>query len=131
LQLAIYYLLIKYPFDVLTDDVDPLKCTYFMSTSDRILVGTSGVLTIQAKDSFGNNRSSGGGGFAVDLINTKDSIIYSGVPFDADNGKYLFPFRLETDGTYNINVTYKGIHILGQKQLVVLKGIKMNLANTS
>ena len=99
-----------------------MKCTYTISTSDRVLIGTSGVFTIQAKDSFGNNRTSGGEGFAVDLINTKASVIYSGVPFDGDNGIYLFPFRLETDGTYNINITYKGINIFGQNQFVVLKG---------
>ncbi|KAI5074657.1 hypothetical protein GOP47_0010618 [Adiantum capillus-veneris] len=102
--------------------VDPLRCTFTMSIAERVLIETYGVLTIQAKDSYGNNRTSGGGGFRVTFVNSKTSELYSGTAFDDSNGNYMFPFQLNIAGSYKINVTYNGIQIAGQEQIVVLRG---------
>lgn len=105
--------------------IDTMKCFYTMSVNERVLVGTYGVLTIQAKDLYGNNHTSGGGGFKVSFINIKASELYSGTPYDNNNGKYMFPFQLVVAGIYQINVTYNGVRVIGQEQIVVLRGMKV------
>jgi len=69
--------------------------------------GDTGSFSIQAKDTFGNNRITGGDTFVTMMTLQSDpSIQFRGTLLDLANGSYVVTYKVPIAGLYDMLVTY-------------------------
>ena len=70
--------------------------------------GERGLIFVQAKDAYGNNRSVGGDQLEAIFANKDNEIQYRGNVFDEDDGSYQISFSIPVAGFYSVSLQLGG-----------------------
>ena len=75
--------------------------------------GDTASFSIQAKDTYGNNRITGGDAFVTMMTLQSDpDVQYRGTLLDLNNGSYVVTYTVPTAGFYDMSVTYGDEEVL-------------------
>mmetsp|Transcript_22615 Transcript_22615/g.32847 ORF Transcript_22615/g.32847 Transcript_22615/m.32847 type:complete len:125 (-) Transcript_22615:1097-1471(-) len=71
--------------------------------------GENGVIYVQAKDAYGNNRHIGGDNLIVKFYSTDNpNIQYRGNIADQSNGTYVISYSIPLSGSYIVSISLDG-----------------------
>jgi len=91
------------------------------------IAGNTASFTIQARDIYGNMRTSGGDNFKIVLEGPTTEM---GRVFDLGDGTYSVFYVSTVSGTYNLNITLNGQHIFGSPSQLVIYPAEFSASKT-
>jgi fibro-slime domain-containing protein len=119
--------------------VPPSQQSIFQASPARLKAGETGSITIQAKDSCGNNILLGGDASRFSATLTVSSLHTSGPPpppqtlvlVDNDDGTYTISYSSQVSGIMDFAVKFDGVDIANSPQQLVIDANVVSAAQSS